>query len=191
MRVCNAGIVADPEHEARRREQRPRSYASAAVTFAWSGGWTGGNLAQLQKVEVRENARSVGIQNGARWFANHDPHPTWTLAEVGETMKLSGMAVLLVSTPTQIADELERWGEESGVDGFNLVPLRSHSPLVPMRQYCPRSPPSGRGSLKCLAPHADWLQSGPLNSRRSRARAAQSYRAASLSATALAYESVK
>jgi hypothetical protein len=31
--------------------------------------------------------------------------------------------VILGSTPTQIADELERWVEEEGVDGFNLVPI--------------------------------------------------------------------
>lgn len=128
-----AVIVGETEREARSKEQQLRSYATAAGAFALYGGWTGVDLAQLQEDDVLDNAPSEGIQNVARWFAKQDPTRVWTLAEVGEAMKLAGTAVILVGTPPQIADELERWVEEGGVDGFNLVPIiqpGSHSEFV-------------------------------------------------------------
>lgn len=118
-----AVVVAETEKEARAKQQRLRSYASPEGAFALYGGWTGVDLAQLKDNDVLENFPSEGIQNVARWFAKLDPTRVWTLAEVGEAMKLVGTAVLIVGDPCQVADELERWADEGGVDGFNLVPI--------------------------------------------------------------------
>ena len=48
-------------------------------------------------------------------------------------MKLAGTAVVIIGNPCQVADELERWVDDGGVDGFNLVPIEqpgSHSDFV-------------------------------------------------------------
>jgi alkanesulfonate monooxygenase SsuD/methylene tetrahydromethanopterin reductase-like flavin-dependent oxidoreductase (luciferase family) len=127
------GVYAETEAEARAKEQRLRSYASPEGAFALYGGWTGVDLAQLRDDDVLENFPSEGIQNVARWFAKLDPTRVWTLAEVGEAMKLAGMAVVIAGDPGQVADELERWVDEGGVDGFNLVPIEqpgSHTDFV-------------------------------------------------------------
>jgi long-chain alkane monooxygenase len=118
-----AVIVAETEREARAKEQQLRSYATAEGAFTLYGGWTGVDLAQLKDDEELKNSRSEGIQNVARWFTKQDPTKRWTLAEVGEAMKLAGTAVILVGTPMHVADELERWADEGEVDGFNLVPI--------------------------------------------------------------------
>jgi FMN-dependent oxidoreductase (nitrilotriacetate monooxygenase family) len=128
-----AVVVAETEKEARAKEQRLRSYATPAGAFALYGGWTGVDLAQLRDNDVLKNFPSEGIQNVARWFAKLDPARVWTLAEVGEAMKLAGTAVVIVGEPRQVADELERWVDEGGVDGFNLVPIYqpgSHADFV-------------------------------------------------------------
>ncbi|MGE0820682.1 MAG: LLM class flavin-dependent oxidoreductase [Candidatus Binatia bacterium] len=116
-------IVAETEHEARLKEQHLRDYANAEGAFALYGGWTGVDLGQLHAPDVLENIPSQGIQNVARWFVKMDPTRVWTLKEVGEAMKLAGTAVLLIGDPLHIVDELERWVDEGGVDGFNLVPI--------------------------------------------------------------------
>jgi long-chain alkane monooxygenase len=90
-----------PQQHARAKEQSLRSYATAAGAFALYGGWTSVNLAQLKDNEVLESSPSEGIQTVARWFAKLDPTRTWTLAEVGEAMKLAGTAVMLGGTPTR------------------------------------------------------------------------------------------
>jgi FMN-dependent oxidoreductase (nitrilotriacetate monooxygenase family) len=128
-----AVIVEETEREARAKEQRLRTYASPEGAFALYGGWTGVDLAQLKDSDVLENFPSEGIQNVARWFARLDPTRVWTLAEVGKEMKVAGTAVLIVGDPRQVADELERWVDEGGVDGFNLVPIYqpgSHTDFV-------------------------------------------------------------
>jgi hypothetical protein len=41
--------------------------------------------------------------------------------------------VVIAGEPRQVADELERWVDEGGVDGFNLVPIYqpgSHTDFV-------------------------------------------------------------
>ncbi len=128
-----AVIVAETEHAARIKEQQLREYATPEGSFALYGGWTGVDLAQLKDNEPLANSRSEGIQNVARWFARLDPTRVWTLTEVGEAMKLAGTAVVIIGNPCQVADELERWVDDGGVDGFNLVPIEqpgSHSDFV-------------------------------------------------------------
>lgn len=36
-------------------------------------------------------------------------------------MTVGGFGATAVGTPTQVADEMERWVREADVDGFNLV----------------------------------------------------------------------
>jgi FMN-dependent oxidoreductase (nitrilotriacetate monooxygenase family) len=128
-----AVVVEETEKGARAKERRLRAYTTPEGAFALYGGWTGVDLAQLRDDDVLENFPSEGIQNVARWFAKLDPTRVWTLAEVGEAMKLAGTASPVVGNPGQVADELERWVDEGGVDGFNLVPIYqpgSHTDFV-------------------------------------------------------------
>lgn len=43
---------------------------------------------------------------------------------------VGGLGTTAVGTPEQVADEFERWVEEGGVDGFNIVSI-FHSQPVP------------------------------------------------------------
>lgn len=50
----------------------------------------------------------------------------WTKNTVGTLITVGGLGSTPVGTPSQVADELERWVDEADVDGFNFVSL---SPL--------------------------------------------------------------
>lgn len=51
---------------------------------------------------------------------------------MAEHVSLGGNGPLLVGTPAQVADSLEEWVAEAGVDGFNFV-CSSHDLLL---AYC-------------------------------------------------------
>ncbi|MGZ6228539.1 MAG: 5,10-methylene tetrahydromethanopterin reductase, partial [Candidatus Binataceae bacterium] len=112
------------DQEARLKEQRLRSYASPEGAFALFGGWTGVDLAQFRDDDVLDSFPSEGIKSAARWFsAVHPERSPLTLAEAREEMKLASLMPLLVGEPARVADELERWVDETGIDGINLVPI--------------------------------------------------------------------
>ncbi len=117
-------IVAETEEEARAKERRLRSYASPEGAFALFGGWTGVDLAQYRDEQVLDRLPSQGIKSAARWFSTVYPdRPPLTLAEAREEMKLASLMPVIVGTPGRVADELERWVDETGIDGLNLVPI--------------------------------------------------------------------
>jgi long-chain alkane monooxygenase len=107
-----AAVVAETEEEARLKESRLRLYASPEGAFALFGGWTG-----------VDRFPSEGIKAAARWFSAAHPGRVMTLAEAREEMKLASLIPLIVGDPAHVADEIERWVDETGIDGINLVPI--------------------------------------------------------------------
>jgi len=53
----------------------------------------------------------------------HPERSPLTLGEAREEMKLASLIPLVVGEPTRVVDELERWVDETGIDGINLVPI--------------------------------------------------------------------
>ncbi|HWK33823.1 MAG TPA: 5,10-methylene tetrahydromethanopterin reductase, partial [Hyphomicrobium sp.] len=45
----------------------------------------------------------------------------WTVRDVIRERCIGGLGPVLVGGPQKVADELERWVDEGGVDGFNLA----------------------------------------------------------------------
>src|SRR5918912_1153139 len=54
-------------------------------------------------------------------FTTADPGRTWTIREVAEHVGIGGRGPLAVGSPQQVADEMQAWIAETGVDGFNLA----------------------------------------------------------------------
>ncbi|MGH8010885.1 MAG: 5,10-methylene tetrahydromethanopterin reductase, partial [Candidatus Binataceae bacterium] len=108
---------------ARLKEQRLRSYASPEGGFALFGGWTGIDLSHFKDADVLTRFDSEGIKAAARWFTALDPERPATLAQAREEMKLASLIPLVTGDPIQVADEIERWIDDAGVDGLNLVPI--------------------------------------------------------------------
>jgi alkanesulfonate monooxygenase len=45
----------------------------------------------------------------------------WTIRDIAEFGAIGGRGPVFVGSPAKVADQLERWVDESGVDGFNLA----------------------------------------------------------------------
>ncbi|GBQ65912.1 monooxygenase [Komagataeibacter swingsii DSM 16373] len=50
-----------------------------------------------------------------------NPDKVWTVGELARHAAIGGMGVTIVGSPTEIADQMEAWMEETGIDGFNLA----------------------------------------------------------------------
>jgi alkanesulfonate monooxygenase SsuD/methylene tetrahydromethanopterin reductase-like flavin-dependent oxidoreductase (luciferase family) len=117
-------IVAESDEEAQLKMRRLKSYASPEGAFALFGGWTGVDLAQFCDDDVLDRLPSEGIKSAARWFSTVYPNrPPLTLAEAREEMKLASLMPVIVGEPARVAGEIERWVDETGIDGINLVPI--------------------------------------------------------------------
>ena len=56
-----------------------------------------------------------------------DPSREWTLKDVADYMAIGSLMPKIVGSPVTVADELERWIDETDCDGFNLVPVTQPS----------------------------------------------------------------
>lgn len=78
---------------------------------------TGIDFAQYALDEPIQYVKSNAIQSATQNLQNND----WTRRKLLEQHALGGRYITLVGSPEQVADELESWISETGLDGFNLT----------------------------------------------------------------------
>ncbi|EER35237.1 hypothetical protein CTRG_02099 [Candida tropicalis MYA-3404] len=117
-------IVAPTHEEAVAKYNDYRQYADREGTQALFGGWTGIDLSkyewneELEKVD--SNASKSSTESWTTPLPGDPPNLRKTRALIAERLEL-GPAILIVGDPEEVADELIRWHEISGVDGFNFI----------------------------------------------------------------------
>ncbi|MDF3934410.1 LLM class flavin-dependent oxidoreductase [Pseudomonas citronellolis] len=114
-------IVAPTDAEALARLAEYREYASATGALTLMSGWTGIDFAEYAPDQVLREVSSDAIQSAVEAFTRADPTRTWTTAEIADYCAIGGDGPVLVGSPQTVADQLQEWVEETGVDGFNLA----------------------------------------------------------------------
>jgi FMN-dependent oxidoreductase (nitrilotriacetate monooxygenase family) len=125
-----APIVGATEEEARRKHEWVRGFASPQGALALFGGWTGIDLSTYGADQKIEHVESQQMQFLAQYFSSVDPTREWTLREISAWLSIASVCPVFVGDYRHVADELERWVEEGGVDGFNILPVYSPGSLV-------------------------------------------------------------
>ncbi|MFG1419448.1 LLM class flavin-dependent oxidoreductase [Xanthobacter sp. V0B-10] len=113
-------VITGPTDEAAQRKyEEYLSYASAEGALALYGGWTGLDFSSLDPdlplTAVENDALRTTLESLAA------DGEAWTVREVIRRRSIGGLGPVLVGGPQKVADELERWVDEGGVDGFNLA----------------------------------------------------------------------
>jgi alkanesulfonate monooxygenase len=109
-------VVADETDDAARlRLEDYRQYALPEGSLALMSGWTGIDLGRFGLDERAENVSSQAIQSAMSGLGSR------TVREWGEALSVGGAANVITGSPTTVADALEKWLDETGVDGFNLA----------------------------------------------------------------------
>jgi alkanesulfonate monooxygenase len=114
-------IVARTDAEARVKHQAYRRHISHEGALALMSGWTGVDLsvyeADVPIRHVENDAGRTALENITR----ADPDRVWTVGDVAEHVGIGGIGPVVVGSPERVAEELERWVDETDVDGFNLA----------------------------------------------------------------------
>jgi FMN-dependent oxidoreductase (nitrilotriacetate monooxygenase family) len=118
-------VVGVTEADAQQKYEEIKRYASPEGALALFGGWTGIDLSQYGPEQKLEHIESQGMQFLAQYFSSVDSTRAWTIREIAEYLSIGSVMPVPVGSPPHIADELERWIEEGGVDGFNIFPVYS------------------------------------------------------------------
>ena len=92
-------------------------YASAEAGVAHFSASTGIDFSQYEIDEPIQYVKSNAIQSATKHLQNND----WTRRKLLEQHALGGRYITVVGSPQQVADELESWIAETGLDGFNLT----------------------------------------------------------------------
>ncbi|KAL9111912.1 MAG: hypothetical protein Q9227_003762 [Pyrenula ochraceoflavens] len=115
-------ILGQTEEQAQAKLKDYQKYASHEGALALFGGWTGIDLNQYGDAEELQHVESNAVRSTVEGYARFSPANTkWTKHTVAEHVSIGGNGPVLVGTPARVADGLETWVNEAGVDGFNLA----------------------------------------------------------------------
>ena len=113
-------IAGDDDAAARARYEDYIRYVDEDAALALFAGWTGLDLAQLSPDHVLEDVEVQGNRSALQSFTTLDPDRDWTVRDLAAHMAIGGRGPVIVGSGQTVADELERWQDEAGVDGFNV-----------------------------------------------------------------------
>lgn len=110
-------IVAATEAQAWAKHDEYMSYASAEAGVAHFAASTAIDFARYELDEPIQYVKGNAIESATKTLQNND----WTRRKLLDQHALGGRYITLVGDPEQVADELEAWIAETGLDGFNLT----------------------------------------------------------------------
>jgi alkanesulfonate monooxygenase len=114
-------IVGRTDEEARATLADYRRYASPEGALTLMSGWTGVDFSRLDPDKVVEHVTNDAGRTALENITRADPDRKWTVREVAEHVSIGGIGPVIVGSAEHVADELESWIEETGIDGFNLA----------------------------------------------------------------------
>ena len=114
-------VLGTTEAEAQAKLADYRRYIDHEASLTLMSGWTG---VDFSTYELDQEVRHVLSDAGRSAMDNvtcADPERIWTVREVAEHIGIGGIGPVFVGTPDRVADEIESWIEQTGVDGLNLA----------------------------------------------------------------------
>jgi alkanesulfonate monooxygenase len=114
-------IVGRTPEEAREKHAEYRRYISIPGALTLMSGWTGIDFSVYDLEEPVRYIRNDAVHSAVESFTTADPSKTWTVREVAEWVGIGGFGPLLVGSASEVADEMESWITDTGIDGFNLA----------------------------------------------------------------------
>jgi len=114
-------IVAQTDAGAAELLDEYRQYASAEGALALMSGWTGVDFATLASDTIVRHVQNEAGRSAMENITRADPSRLWTVADVAEHVGIGGIGPLVCGSPTTVADALEDWVDNTGIDGFNLA----------------------------------------------------------------------
>ncbi|MYN40127.1 NtaA/DmoA family FMN-dependent monooxygenase [Duganella sp. FT109W] len=122
-------VTAPTAAEAHARHDEYKRYIDIEAALALLSGWTGVDFSKFPLDATIEYIDSDAGRSALASFSQADPDRRWTVREAAQFIGLGGRGPVLVGDPVQIADQLEAWQDDTGIDGFNLAFAVAHESM--------------------------------------------------------------
>ncbi|MDR5800241.1 LLM class flavin-dependent oxidoreductase [Caballeronia sp. LZ001] len=113
-------IVAPTAEEAQAKWQDIQRHVSLEGALALFSRWSGIDLSKYSPDDPLRYVKSEGMQSAIEAFTVADPGRVWTIGELAIFNAIGGKGPVFIGSPTEVADALETWMAQTGIDGFNL-----------------------------------------------------------------------
>ncbi len=114
-------ITAESDEAAQAKYRDYLSYANGEGMLSFYGGWTGIDFSEYDPDQPLEAIDNDSIRSVLELLATADPDRKWTPRDIIKHRSIGGLGPVLVGGPKTVADEMERWMDVGGIDGFNLA----------------------------------------------------------------------
>jgi long-chain alkane monooxygenase len=109
-------ITAETEREAHRKHDLYRGLVDPEGMLALWSGWLGFDLSGYGLSDTLRMVPNDAIQSAAETFGQGD----WTVGDLVYRLGLGADGPVAVGTPTEVADSIQEWLDETDADGLNL-----------------------------------------------------------------------
>src|SRR3984885_9536903 len=113
-------VLGRTEAEAKAKYADYRDHINPEGALALMSGWTGVDFSTYdldqQVRHVENDAGRSAMDNVTR----ADPDRVWTVREVIQHVGIGGAGPVVVGSPEKVADDIEKWFDETDVDGLNV-----------------------------------------------------------------------
>ena len=114
-------VTAATEAEANAKYQEYLNHIDHDAALVLFSGWTGVDFSKIDPDATIEYIENDAGRTALASFSKADPSRKWTVREAAKFIGLGGRGPVVVGSPARVADQLEAWIDETGIDGFNLA----------------------------------------------------------------------
>jgi alkanesulfonate monooxygenase len=114
-------ILGETDEEARAKLEDYRRYADIEGALTLLSGWTGVDFSKLDPDQVVEHVENEAGRTALENITRADPDRRWTVRQAAEHVCVGGIGPVFAGSPATVADQMERWIDATGIDGFNLA----------------------------------------------------------------------
>ncbi|WP_442773010.1 LLM class flavin-dependent oxidoreductase [Paenirhodobacter enshiensis] len=117
-------ITDETDAKARAKYEEYQRYASYDGALVLMSGWTGIDFGSYAPTDTVKKVRTNAIVSAVEHLSGGDK--VWTIEELAKWGGIGGMGPLFVGSGETVADLLQDWVEDTGIDGFNLAYALAH-----------------------------------------------------------------
>lgn len=114
-------ITGATDEAAQRKYEEYLAYSQPEGMMALCGGWTGIDFNELDPDAPLEAVENDSLRTMLESLANSQDGKVWTVREIIKSRAIGGLGPIVVGGPETVADIMEKWVDEGGIDGFNLA----------------------------------------------------------------------
>ncbi|HVX77538.1 MAG TPA: LLM class flavin-dependent oxidoreductase [Bradyrhizobium sp.] len=121
-------IAGETEAQAEEKHREYSKYVDREGALVLMSHWVGVDLSGLSMDEPIKYIKSNAVQSVLERFTVSSPDRVWTVGDVADFLGRDGGRPTVIGSPQTVASELEKWVDETDIDGFNLTwPVRPTS----------------------------------------------------------------